>query len=373
MLYVDIPTIYDLRALETVRVDACVSIFTPTTPITQDVKKSRIIFGNSVKTALRQLEQAGTDKRRLASLKAHLDDLAADDEFWRFQAYSLAVFATPESVRTYRLANRLHEIVEVSDRFHLNPLTRAIAFPQTAYVLAVSENAVRLVEIAADLPAVTVRVPDLPTDAASAVGVATINDPTQDGRRVHGAEGQKIRLAQYIRKIDAALRPILANSNMPVILAATQPVESLFRSVSSVAVLPQSIVGSHDRTSEADLAAAARPVLDAHYARQLEEFRALFELRAGQSRTTTDISDAARAATFGNIAALLVDIDSVVDGSIDEETGAVTFDNSADATNYSVVDEIVGRALRTGAQVIGVRKDDIPDQKPLAAILRSPL
>jgi hypothetical protein len=38
-----------------------------------------------------------------------------------------------------------------------------------------------------------------------------------------------------------------------------------------------------------------------------------------------------------------------------------------------VVDEIAGRALRSGAKVFGVRKDDIPDRKSLAAILRSPL
>lgn len=372
MLYVDIPTARDLTTLNDVRSDACVSIFTPTTPITQDVSASRIAFRNQVKAALGQLQAAGFDKRRLGGLEAYLLDLAEDDEFWRFQAHSLAVFATPDSLRTYRLASRLSEIVEVSDRFHLSPLIRAVTFPHAAYVLAVSENAVRLVEVSADLPATTVKVPGLPADAASAVGVSTLNDPTQEGRRVSGGEGQKVRLAQYIRKIDAALRPILGAGDTPVILAATQPVESLFRSVSHVEVLPQAIVGSHDRTSEGDLADAARPILDAHYARQVEEFQALFDVRAGQNRATTDISDAARAATYGNIAALLVDIDAVIDGSIDAETGAVTFDSSADARNYGVVDEIAGRALRTGARVIGVRQDDIPDRKPLAAILRSP-
>jgi hypothetical protein len=304
-------------------------------------------------------------------LQEHLHDLADDDEFWRFQAHSLAVFATPDLLRTYRLANKLVAMVEVSDRFHLKPLIRAVTFPHAAYVLAISENAVRLVEVSADLPATTVKVPDLPSDAASAVGKSTINDRSPSGR-IQGSEGQKTRLAQYIRKVDAALRPILAGSDVPVILAATQPVDSLFRSVSSVRVLPQAISGSHDRTSEADLASAARPILDAHYAMQLEDFRALFDKRAGENRTTTDISDAARAATFGNIAALLVDIDDVVDGMVDEETGAVTFDDSGDAKNYGVVDEIAGRALRTGARLFGVRKADIPGQKPLAAILRSP-
>ena len=46
------------------------------------------------------------------------------------QAHSLAVLATPDSVRTFRLATAITDMVEVSDRFHLKPLLRAIAFPQ---------------------------------------------------------------------------------------------------------------------------------------------------------------------------------------------------------------------------------------------------
>lgn len=372
MLYLDTPTSRDLPALNELRADVCVSIYLPTTPITQDIQKARIKLSNLAREAVRQLEEAGSDKRRLAALKEHLDDLADDDEFWKYQAHSLAVFATPDSLRTYRLANRLEQAVEVSDRFHLKPLVRAVTFPHAAYVLALSENAVRLVEVSPDLPAATVKVPDLPSDAASAVGKSTINERSPSGR-IHGSEGQKTRLAQYVRKVDAALRPILAGSDVPVILAATQPLDGVFRSVSSVSVLPQSITGSHDRTSDADLASAARTILDDYYQKQVAAFRKLYETRKGQRRTTTDISDAARAATFGNIDTLLVDIDSVVNGRVDEDIGAVSFDESGDARNYGVVDEIAGRALRSGAKVLGVRSDDIPGGKPLAAILRSPL
>jgi hypothetical protein len=35
-----------------------------------------------------------------------------------------------------------------------------------------------------------------------------------------------------------------------------------------------------------------------------------------------------------------------------------------------VVDEIAGRVLRSGGQILGVRKADIPGNKSLAAILR---
>jgi hypothetical protein len=114
-------------------------------------------------------------------------------------------------------------------------------------------------------------------------------------------------------------------------------------------------------------------IIDAHYEEQIKSFHGLFEKRTGQNRTTTDVSDAARLATYGGIDKLLVDIDSVVDGFVDDETGEVTFGNQGDATNYGVIDEIAGRALRTGAKVMAVRREDIPGRHDLAAISRYPI
>jgi hypothetical protein len=145
MLYVDIPTRSEFATLSTARADACVSIYLKTTPVTQDVASSRIEFGNLMREAQPQLQDAGFDKRRLAALLESLSDLLDDDEFWRFQANSLAVFATPDTIRAYRLANDLTSMVQVSDRFHLKPLLRAVTFPHSAFILALSENAVRLV------------------------------------------------------------------------------------------------------------------------------------------------------------------------------------------------------------------------------------
>jgi Bacterial archaeo-eukaryotic release factor family 11 len=152
MLYVDIPTLPEFKALASVRGDSCVSIYLPTTPLPQDSAVSRAQLKTFGKAALDQLDEAGCDKRRQASIGEHLAELEEDDEFWRFQAHSLAVLMTPETMRTFRLPNRLTAMVEVSDRFHLKPLLRAVTFPHEAFLLALSENAVRLVEVFADLP-----------------------------------------------------------------------------------------------------------------------------------------------------------------------------------------------------------------------------
>ena len=78
----------------------------------------------------------------------------------------------------------------------------------------------------------------------------------------------------------------------------------------------------------------------------------------------------ARAATYGAIDTVLVDIDEVVPGSIDEETGAVTLSPTAGADGYGVVDEIARRTWLAGGRVLALRRDEIPAQRSVAAILR---
>lgn len=370
MLYVDTPTPQEFDALCAERADACVSIYVQTTPLTQDIEKARIAFGNQAKQALEQLSSSGFDKRRLSAIGQLMDDLDDDDAFWRVQAHALAVFVTADRIRTFRLATKVEPLVEVSDRFHLKPLMRSITFADAGFVLALAENSVRLVEVFPDLPAQEIALPDLPKSAADALNVATLNDRSHR-RRIAGSEGQKVRLAQYARIVDAAIRPILAGRDLPLIIAATEPLASIYRSVNSFPnLLDQTITSTDDRSSEGELAEAARPILDEAHREEVAQFHNRFEERAGDGRATTDISDAARAATFGAIEVLLVDMDASLPGTVDETTGAVSFADSADASNYGVVDEIMRRAIRTGARVLSVRAGDLPDGAQLAAVLR---
>jgi hypothetical protein len=373
MLYVDIPTFADLKALTSHRNDICVSIYLLTTPVSRETTGDRIELKNLAKRAVQQLEAVGADKRRVAALTGHLDDLVDDAEFWRFQARGLAVLATPDNVRTFRVPNALEPMVEVADRFHLKPLLRAVTFPNTCYVLALAEGGVRLVEVSADLPATALKVDCMPKNAGDVVRRSGVNDRAPSGR-IQGAEGQKVLLSQYARKVDGALRGLLAGSDIPLVLAAAHPLEPIYRSVNTYSHLASmTIAGSPETLSDADLAARARSVLDGLYGDEIAAFTKLFETRQNQGRATTDIAQAARAATYGAVETMLIDIDEVVPGKVDETDGRVAFTDRASAESYGVVDEIAGRVIMSGGRVLGVRKTDIPDGKSLAAILRYPV
>ena len=368
ILPTDVPTRDQVERLFAAREPSSVSIYLPTDPTSRG-EAERIELKNLAAEASRQLRE-GADRDAVAAIDEELADLVDDDEFWRYQARSLALFLTPTTSTTFRLANNLTPAVEVSDRFHLKPLLRAVTFPHTAFVLALSQGGVRLIEIAPDLEPAEIRVPDLPRDVASAAGKSSIRDRAPS-RRIQGSEGQKTRMRQYARQINHALRPLLTGLDLPLILAAAEPIDAIYRSVNTYPhLLATSLQGNPDTTPEAELVQDARRVLDDLYAAELRTVQETYALRASQRRASADIADVARAATFGLVEAVLVDIDEVVPGLVDEETGAITVDDTDDAVNYGVVDEIARRVWLTGGTVLAVRREDIPDGAAVAAILR---
>ena len=368
-LHTDVPTRAQIDRLLTSRNPSSVSIYLPTDPASPGYAE-RIELKNLAAEAQRQLGDLEAPRADVAEIAAAFADMADDEGFWRYQARSLAVFATPGTLATFRLPNHLVSMAEVSDRFHLKPLLRSVTFPQLAFVLALAENSVRLLEVAADLEPWVVDVPDLPASAAAAVGKPSIKGRTPR-RKIQGSEGQKVRLAQYSRQIDRALRPLLSGLGVPLVLAAAEPIDAIFRSVNTYPYLaPASIPGSPESRSDGDLVSSARSVLTELHAAELRELQDLFEHRRSEGRAAQDIADVARAATQGAVATVFVDIYEVIPGSIDETTGAVTFSAVHDASSYGVVDEIARRVWLSGGRVLAVRRDDIPGKNSVAAILR---
>jgi hypothetical protein len=368
-LHTDIPTRAQLDRLLASRNPASVSIYVPTDPVTAN-DGERIEMNNLTADAVGQLRDAGVAKREVAAIEEELADLVDYDEFWRFQARTLATFVTPDRLLSFRLPNRLVSTVEVSDRFHVKPLFRAVTFPQVALVLALAQGSVRVLEVTADAEPAEIRLPEMPSDAASAAGRSSLSDRAPV-RRIQGSEGRKLRLRQYAHKVDQALRPFVGALDVPLILAAAEPLASIFRSVNSYPHLADAgIDGNPEHMAPAELASKARTVLDELYAQELRQTRALFERRREEGRALIDIGEVARAATQGAVDTLLVDIDEVVPGTVDEKTGAVTLGDGDGATSYGVVDEIARRTWLAGGRVLAVRRDDVPDRSSVAAILR---
>ena len=220
-----------------------------------------------------------------------------------------------------------------------------------------------------NFPPERLQVPDLPGSAEEATRRPSFH-VRAPRRRLQNLEGEKVLLHQYVRKVEHAVHRALAGWNTPLVLAAAEPLASMFRSVNSYPKLADEMIeGNPDLMTDAELEDAAIPILDRLFSRELKAVIALYD-ELKPERATTDVSYAAHAATAGAIEQLLVDFDAVVPGLVSDIDGSVIYSASDDAETYSVVNEVARRALFTGARVMGARREELPDRAPLTAILR---
>jgi hypothetical protein len=390
MLHIDIPTLAEFKALAQIKGETCVSLYLPTSPLGDNARTNRTAFKDIAREALSQLKEAGTDKKKITVFEERFEHLAGPEHdvqdegkirklqrakpdpiesFWHYQANGLAVLTTSRIMRTFRLPNSPKPLAEVADRFHLTPLIRAMTSPHDIFVLALAEESVRLIHAFANFPPERLQVPDLPKNAEEATRRPSFH-VRAPRRRLQNLEGEKVLLHQYVRKVEHAIHGALAGQNAPLVLAAEEPLASMFRSVNTYPRLADEMIeGNPDQITDAELEDDAILILDRLYSRELKAVIALYD-ELKPRRATTDVSFAAHAATAGAIEQLLVDLDAVVPGFVSDIDGSVIYSASDDAETYSVVDEVARRALCTGAKVMGARKDELPDRAPLAAILR---
>src|SRR6266403_6366327 len=390
MLHIDIPTLAEFETLAQVKGETCVSLYLPTSPLGDNAKFNRTAFKDIAKEGLSQLKEAGADKKKIAVFEGQFEHLAGPEHdvqdedkirklqrakpdpiesFWHYQGNGLAVLATADKMRMFRLPDAPKPLAEVADRFHLTPLIRTMTSPHDVFVLALAEESVRLVHAFVNFPPERLQVPDLPSNAEEATRRPSFH-VRAPRRRLQNLEGEKVLLHKYVRKVEHAISSVLAGRNAPLVLAAEEPLASMFRSVNTYPRLADEMIeGNPGLVTDGELEDAAIPILDRLYSRELKAVIARYD-ELKPRRATTDVSYAAHAATAGAIDQLLVDLDAVVPGLVSDIDGSVVYSATDDAETYSVVDEIARRALYTGARVMGARKEELPDLAPLTAILR---
>jgi hypothetical protein len=226
----------------------------------------------------------------------------------------------------------------VAVRLHLTPLIRAMTSPHDIFVLALAEESVRLIHAFANFPPVLLQIPDLPRNAEETTRRPSFH-VRAPRRRLQNLEGEKVLLQKYVRKVEQAVHGVFAGLNTPLVLAAEEPLASMFRSLNTYPRLADEIIeGNPDQVTDAELEDAAIPILDRLYSREVKAAIALYD-QLKPRRATTDVSYAAHVQP-PRCRAALVDLDAV---SRPRQRPRWQRDYSAsdDAETYSVVD---GRA-----------------------------
>src|SRR6202163_4058925 len=307
MLHIDIPTLAEFKALAQIKGETCVSLYLPTSPLGDNARTNRIAFKDIAREALSQLKEAGTDKKKITVFEERFEHLAGPEHdvqdegkirklqrakpdpiesFWHYQANGLAVLTTSRIIPTFRLPNSPKPLAEVADRFHLTPLIRAMTSPHDIFVLALAEESVRLIHAFVNFPPVRLEIPDLPGNAEQATRRPSFHVRAPRGR-LQNLEGEKVLLHKYVRKVEQAIHNVFAGRNTPLVVAAEEPLASMYRSLNGYPGLAEEIIeGNPDQKTDAELEDDAHPLLDRLYSREVKAAIALYDQLKPRRATT---------------------------------------------------------------------------------------
>ena len=317
---------------------------------------------------------------------APLEALIGDQEFWRHQADGLALFASRDFGRLYRLPVQMPDMVVVGPTFHTKPLIEFLQAPERFWVLSVTQKEVRVWEgsISEMAPVNLAAVPSsLQEVLGTEVVVDRLNLRSPRGRgsapvfHGHGAgkDDTKQELEKFFRAVDAGVRELLADEIGPIILAAVDYYHPIYHIVSKLDNLAdEGIVGSVSGWDEGRIHAAAWPIAQKSVESKLDVALELWERSYGRGKTESELATIAHLAVAGRIRLLLTEKGRTVWGRFDTISGDIEIirEGGADPDGEAVdlLDELAEVTIQYGGRALVLPGAKIPTETGIAAVLR---
>lgn len=354
----------DVRRIADVRAPWCVTVYGNVDAWLRGNHATEVAE-EQIRSAMDGLRIGGAPAEIAETIRNRLDRVsmpAADHPGqvdWR--ARSVGIFATENGAEVFTLTSSPTPWVGVADRFLISPLLEgALALIPPVFTLAISENEVRLIDVTAH-PIGVIEVPHIPRDLESTIALDVTGDRNTYAH-LRTSEDPKGRLREYVRAVDHAVEPVLRRAGAVLVIAAAEPIASIYRSMTSHGLVASSTIsGNHDGDSINKLADLAVPIIERHRREVLEDHLARFAEMPARGHVLVDLDEIAAAAHEGAIDTLFVDLGCRIPVPAEAFEGRTTIDR---------VDEIVRHSLSSDATIVPVLAGDLPTPDPVAAVLR---
>jgi hypothetical protein len=409
----DLFTREDLKALLADHRAPCVSLFLPTHR--GGAEADTIRWRKHLAEAEERLVRAGWRAAEVKDLLAPGRRLLEDVTFWKHQSDGLAAFVAPPApsladgakkgeghLRLFRVPLVFQDTVVVANRFAILPLLPLLSGNGRFFVLALSQKAVRLLQGTRD-SASEVDLKGVPRNLAEALLTHEAKQPFSFfGRRAgegagswggifhgHGVgiDDPKEELLQYFQKIDRALHPLLKEEKAPLVLAAVDYLQPIYRQANTYPhLLEHGVDGHPDRLSSRELHDRAWPLVQPHFAAGQQRAAAHYRQLAGTGRASGDLEPVVAAAYEGRVETLFVALGRQVWGTFDPARGRVERhrspvplspadqrDRAEGSGDVDLLDLAAAHTLRHGRTVYAVESEQVPSGTDVAAIFCLPL
>lgn len=365
--------------------DWCVSMFMPTHRAGRETEQDPIRFKNLLNEAGQRLQNKGVRSPNVREMLKPAESLLQDPEFWRHQSDGLAVFITAEEFHSYRLPLPFKELVVISHRFHIKPLLPFFTGDGHFYILALSQNQVRLLE-GTRHQVDEIDLESMPKSLSEALQYDHFEKQFQfhtgsssgaAGERAgvfHGhdpSDEDKNKILRWFHKVDAELPNLITGGQSPVVLAGVEYLHPLYKEANSYPnLLDKGIMGNPEELKPEELHTKAWEVVQPHFMQAMENAKALYNKLSDSGKTTNEIKEAVEAAYHGRVDVMLVATGVQIWGSFDADNNEVIVHEKAEPGDVDLLNLAAAYSILNGGTVFAAKPDQMPDQAPLATVFR---
>jgi hypothetical protein len=372
----------NLNLLMAVHKGPCVSVFMPMHRSGPETQQDPIRLRNLIREAEERLVTRGIPAPEARELLESAQKLLQGDFFHQHQSDGLAMFLSPEVFRTYMLPFVFKEWVTVTDRFHIRPLLPLLSGDGRYYILALSQNKIRLFQgthysvnevSLADVPknlAETLRDDDswkeLQMHSGISRGEGKLSSVT------HGSEvDSKENIKRYFRRIDKGLHELVRDERVPLVLAGVDYLHPIYKEVNSYPhLMDEGIAGNPERVSAGELHKLTWTIVKPYFQKAQQEAVNRYKEFAGSRRASNRIKKIIPAAYHGRIELLFAIPDLQQWGTFDPGTDGIHLHKKEKTGDEDLLEFAAIQTLLNGGTVYMVGAEKMPESDPFAAVFR---
>jgi hypothetical protein len=380
-------TLDQLKGLAQQTASPSISIFLPTHRAGQETQQDPIRFKNLLRDAEKQFLASGMGPREVSALLQPAQALLDDSNFWNHQNDGLAVFMSSNDFHYYHLPFCVEELLIIAQSYYVKPVLPLFTNNGHYYILAISQNEVRLFEGTR----YGVGQIDLPDGIPVSLDDALKFDDPQKQLQMHsatsqgetgngmfhgqgpGEEDQKAWIGQYLNLVDTGLKEIFRDQRAPLILAGVDYLLPIYRKVSEYAnIMQEGITGSPEHLRPEELQKQAWPIVEAYFSQKTEKAMEQYRQLASTDKATDNVEEIVAAAFNGRVDKLILSVENQVWGTFNPDTGKVIRDSEEQSkqNKLALIDFAAMKTLQNGGSVYALSQEEMPTDSPIAAVFR---
>jgi Bacterial archaeo-eukaryotic release factor family 7 len=376
----------DLRQLATMDGEYVVSIYMPAR-VGADSRQNPVRFNNLLRAAGQKMLDRKIGEPAVQKMTVSARTLLNQPDLWQELTRGLAVFVSRDSVRAWPLPFACEEKCVVGAHVYLLPLLSWGTNDAPYFVLAVSRNAVRLLE-GTRARIQQVALPGLPANLSDALnydvrqGTVQMHSGTprlsgKEGAVFHGQGGEvdvaKQELTSFFREIDRAVSDYLQLRSEPLIFAGVDYLFPIYQSVNSYPNLASTpITGNPDSLIASELRVRAWPLVEAFVRGRNWADAEKYWNSVAHGRTSNRMDEVLAAAHAGAVEMLFIARSARQLGTFAPDSGKVQYHDTPQPNSEDLVNLAATFVLRTGGAVETVLSGNVPGGGPMAAVMRYP-